>query len=354
VSDRRPGSRVRAVGFDDLTDDDIAAWQGLRRTHPGFESPFFDPRFSEAVHGVGGRVTVVIGADAGGAPELVWPVQRDGSTLRHVGWPAADFQGPVTAASFDPAAVLAATGARTLAFDHLVADVPVLPGSVAVWRPSPYLDVAGGLEGYLGRASKSGRSNMGQARRKTGKAVERYGEMTFTPVLDSADVLDEVIALKRGQYAESGARDYFADPSRVALMHALAHRQDTDFAGVLSEVRFGETLVAAHFGLRSADRLHWWFPVYAADAADLSPGWILLRELTSAAPGLGIVRIDLGRGSDEYKRRAMTGQVMVGEGLVSGSALVRARDGVRRRVRARVAASGLAPRVRKLARRRRS
>ena len=65
--------------------------------------------------------------------------------------------------------------------------------------------------------------------------------------------------------------------------------------------------------------LHWWFPVYDPAYAQLAPGWILLRELVAATPGLGIQRIDLGRGDDEYKRRAKTGETLVSQGIVTRS-----------------------------------
>ena len=65
--------------------------------------------------------------------------------------------------------------------------------------------------------------------------------------------------------------------------------------------------------------LHWWFPVYDPAYAQLAPGWILLRELVAATPALGIRRIDLGRGDDEYKRRAKTGETLVSQGIVTRS-----------------------------------
>ncbi len=81
--------------------------------------------------------------------------------------------------------------------------------------------------------------------------------------------------------------------------------------------------------------LHWWFPVYDPQFAAFAPGWILLRELTVAAPSLGVTRIDLGRGDDEYKRRAKTGDTMVCQGFVTESraalATRRAQVGARRR-----------------------
>lgn len=341
---------MRAVGFDQLGDDELEAWRGLAASDRAFDSPFFQPGFSVAVHESGHRVTVVLGTGRTGDVKMVWPLHVDGSVLRPVGWPGADFQGPVGATPADPAQVLRAAGARTLIFDHLAGANQGLLPHVETWRPSPYVEVAGGLDGYLARASKSGRSNMGQARRRVKKAIELYGELRFTSDSTSSELLDQVIALKRHQYAATGSRDYFARPERVALLHRLLADRDPAFAGVLSAVHCGDTLVAAHFGIRAGRVLHWWFPVYEPEASSLAPGWILLRELTMAADRMAVDRIDLGRGNDEYKRRAMTGEVSVGEGSVSLSPWARAARSGGRRLRSWVTRTGLAPKVRRLVR----
>jgi CelD/BcsL family acetyltransferase involved in cellulose biosynthesis len=134
------------------------------------------------------------------------------------------------------------------------------------------------------------------------------------------------------------------------LMHRLLHTRDPAFAGILSTLHVGDHLVAAHFGIRSDHVLHWWFPVYDPAYAQFAPGWILLRELVAATPGLGIHRIDLGRGDDEYKRRAKTGETLVSQGIVTRSqtrlVLHRARHSMVRAAKG----SPLGPHLRQLAR----
>ena len=127
-------------------------------------------------------------------------------------------------------------------------------------------------------------------------------------------MLDTVIALKRRQYADTGARDYFSDLEHVRLLHRLLETRGSDFGGMLSAIYAGSHLLAAHFGLRAGPVLHWWFPVYDPAFARLSPGWLLLNAVIDAAPDLGVERIDLGRGMDDYKRRAMTGHHLVCQG----------------------------------------
>ena len=136
-------------------------------------------------------------------------------------------------------------------------------------------------------------------------------------------------------------RDFFARPGRRELVHRLLKIRVNGFAGSLSAMYAGATLLAAHFGLRSGSLLHSWFPAFSRAHNELGPGWMrmLLHELITAAPVNGLARIDLGRGDEDWKCRAMTGSVSVCEGEVSAHVLRR------RTQQARTPPSiGLAPR----------
>lgn len=323
----------RTVDFAALTDRELDAWHRLRAANPTLDSPYFHPGFSAAVHASGREVQVTVGVDAEGEIRALLPAHRDGPVLRPVGWPGADFQGPVRAPGtpFPPLALLGG-GVRSFAFDHLVAGCEEFDPWVEGTRPSPFVDITGGLDGYVGRASSSGKSNFGQARRHLAKTERLHGPIRFAADVVDDEALSHLVDLKRGQYAATGAADYFADPRRVRLVADLMRTRGTEFAGVLSTLHAGSRLVAAHFGLRSGTVLHWWFPVYDPAFANVAPGWMLLRELVAAGPALGVTRIDLGRGEDEYKRRAKTGETFVGQGLVTRSVTRR----LLRRVQGRV------------------
>ena len=344
------------VDLADLTGAELDTWRSLRASNPVLDSPYFDPAFAAAVAASG--VDVVVAVDGRG-PELtrLLACHRDRSVLRPVGWPGADFQGPVLSPGtpFDPRELLV-DGVRSFEFDHWLPPCPDLEPWVETRAVSPYVDVAGGLDAYLARASRAGRDNIGQARRRAARAAREIGPVTFCAQSTDTDALARVVELKRAQYAATGARDHFAVPSRRRLLSLLLETREPGCAGMLSTLHVGDVVVAAHFGIRSSNVLHWWFPVYDPAFARLAPGWMLLRELATVAPEIGIERIDLGRGDDEYKRRARTGEVEVLAGAVT--ATVTGRVG-RRAGRAAVAAaksSPLAPVLRRAvhARRRRS
>ena len=315
---RTPQLAQRVMPLPALTSRDIAAWHRLRDADSRFTSPYFHPGFAQSVQATGRDVSVVLLDDRLGEVVALMPFHREGARMRPLGWPGADFQGPIAASGlpFDPRNLLV-PGVRSFQFDHLLQTDDTFDPWVISRRASPYIDTEGGLDGYLSRASKSGRQNMSQARRRVAKAQRELGPLRFEADTVDEKLLDQVIDLKRGQYAATGVRDYFADARRVALLRHLLHTRETAFSGILSGVYAGDRLLAAHFGIRADGVLHWWFPVYDPELSSLAPGWILLRELVIASPELGITRIDLGRGEDNYKRWAKTGEDIVCEGLVS-------------------------------------
>ncbi|MBU8812011.1 GNAT family N-acetyltransferase [Mycolicibacterium goodii] len=337
----------RLVGFDALGNEEIEAWHALRASNPALDSPYFHPGFAAAVHATGRHVSVVVVRNSSGAVSALLPGHREGAVLQPVSWPGADFQGPL----FRPAEAPSASeflvdGLRVLMFDHLISQGPDFDPWIVSSQPSPWMDVTGGLDGYLGRASRSGRDKMKEARRCLAKAERSHGPVRFAVDVVDDDALARLIELKRAQYAATGSRDFFAKPGHIELMHRLLHTREPGFGGVLSTVRVGDRLVAAHFGIRSDHVLHWWFPVYDPVFSQLSPGWILLREVISAAPGSGILRLDLGRGDDDYKRRAKTGETVVSQAFISNSATRRVLRGGRDAVMNAVKNSPLAPRLR--------
>lgn len=334
------------IDFDALGASQLAAWREVRDGNPALDSPYFHPAFAGAVHAAFGDVQV-----ATDRREVWFPLQVHKRAARPAGWPGVDFDGPVIApgAVLDPLEMLRDTGLQALRFDHVSATDSGFAPWVDDREEAPFIDVAGGLDGYTSRLDKAGRDKMSRVRRMTNKAGRQLGEVRLMPDVRDPAVLDWVMSTKREQYAATGAFDFFARPARRDLVRGLAQTRIEDFAGTLSAVYAGDTLLAAHFGLRDGPVLHWWFPVFDREYAELAPGWILLRELIAAAPTMGIARIDLGPGEEDYKRRAMTGSIVVCQGEVTSHPLRRqvriARVAARRAAIARLKDSPLKPRL---------
>ncbi|WP_395309802.1 GNAT family N-acetyltransferase [Mycobacterium sp. AMU20-3851] len=331
----------RLVDFDALSAQELEGWRKVRESDPTLDSPFFHPEFAGSVHAVFGNVHVAVDRD-----RQVWfPLQVRRRVARPVLTPGADFQGPIMPAgtSFDPAELVRDTGLRALQFKFLQGHRADFGPWVQECRPSPFLDVTGGLEGYLGRVGKQGRHKM---KRVTNKTDRELGQVRLVWNCADPDLLDQLIEIKRSQYEVTGGYDFFARSRNRHLVHHLAQTKKDGFEGVLSAVYADDMLLAAHFGLRDRDVLHWWFPVFKREHSHLSPGWILLRELITSAPDSDVTRIDLGVGDEDYKLRSMTGSVSVCEGEVTATVLEKRLWLARRAAADRIKSSSLWPQLR--------
>jgi CelD/BcsL family acetyltransferase involved in cellulose biosynthesis len=90
-------------------------------------------------------------------------------------------------------------------------------------------------------------------------------------------------------------------------------------------------MVAAHFGMRSRNIWHYWFPAFDPAYEKFSPGITLLLKMAQAAQGLGISVIDLGKGNQAYKQRLMNRAIPLAEGFVEVPSLISAARAVKRR-----------------------
>jgi CelD/BcsL family acetyltransferase involved in cellulose biosynthesis len=337
---------LEVVAFDRLSESDLAAWQRLRDANPSLDSPYFHPGFASSAHATFDDVVVAVARGSDSTARLFLPLQTKRGVARPAGWPAADFQAPIAAPgeTFDPRALLRTGEFRSFAFDHLLDGSPGFEPWIELRHQSPLVDITGGLDGYLERASRKGRQNIQESRRRTRKLEVEYGSMRFVAESDDNALLEDLVRLKRAQYRATGAPDYFGVAGRRELLEALLRERRADFGGILSGLYAGDRLVAAHLGLRSKGVLHWWFPVYDPELARFGPGWMLLREMMLSGPTLGLSRIDLGRGDDMYKRHAKTGEVAVSEGRVESGSLGRRVRAMKRRAGNTLRESRLGPR----------
>jgi CelD/BcsL family acetyltransferase involved in cellulose biosynthesis len=151
---------------------------------------------------------------------------------------------------------------------------------------------------------------------------------------------------KSAQYAASGFDDIFAEGWIRALQDRLLAVDTPAFAGLLTSVYAGDTLVAAHLGMRSATVMHWWWPTYDRDFSKYSPGSILLIDAARALGDAGVTSIELGTGEDTYKPRVANTHTEVAAGVIDAHPALRTARVTAERTRARLAESELLRKVR--------
>ena len=299
----------------ELGEEALARWRAILAESSDLDRPFFHPEYFRVLHRAGRPIEIAQLEDASGRCAF-FPFERQGRSARPVGARLADFQGWIAPPEFDGDidSVLRACRLSAWHFDHRLirGDEPAL-GSKA---ESPFADLSEGFDAYFEAHRSSGAGWTKQIPRKTRKLGREVGELRFE--FDTRD--PEVLTALREWKAAQRERTHTIDPLEESWASDAIERfletRTSEFAGVLSALYAGDTLIAAHLGLRTQSTLHIWFPAYDPKWESYSPGMVFFLELLRAAAEDGITRIDFGKGDARYKSSLQTGVAWVSEGCV--------------------------------------
>ena len=316
---------IKVIDARDLTTRHTAAWEEIRASNPNLRSPYFSPSFTRLVAAVRTDVRVaIIGKSSD--PTAFFPFQVGRWRLgRPVGGALSDYHGPIAShdLALDIPELIARCGLAVWDFDHVPVAQREFAPHAKVQSHSPYMDLKRGYEAYCEQVRASGSKQVNKIGTLFRKLEREQGSLRF--VMDTTDdlLLTRLMALKSDQYRESGTVDAFAYGWTRQLLRAIHETKEDGFAGLLSALYLGDEPIALHFGMRSKDIIHYWFPVYSANYAKFSPGLILLLKMAEQAPACRIRQIDLGKGDTMYKQRLMSGKTELLEGSVETPSLVK-------------------------------
>jgi CelD/BcsL family acetyltransferase involved in cellulose biosynthesis len=315
--------RVSVLRPGELSAAQIEAWQRLQEADPDLASPFLRPEFVQLLGAVRDDAFVAV-IGHGAAPDAFLPFQRRGRRGLPAGGGLSDCQAIVAAPGFacDAAALLRAMGLARFDFTRMLAGQRVFAPSQRGVVPAPVIELRGGFEGYARERRLAGSQVVTQTLSHARRLERALGPLRFEMHDADPRALHRLVAWKRAQYARArwgGALDPLARPWAAALLERIHGTEGAGFAGVLSTLWAGETMVAAHLGMRSRGVLHYWFPAHDEAQARLAPGRILLLEMIRGAAGAGIGRIELGAGDEGYKQRFANAAVEVAAGTAGGA-----------------------------------
>lgn len=296
-----------------LTADLAQVWAEIQHARPDLCSPYFRPEFTQAVAAVRGDAEVAV-AWEGGQPVAFFPFHR----LRNdwgipIGGCMSDYQGLISreGLAVDPSELIAASGLKAWDFDHVPAAQSGFLPFHAGHASSPYIRLAG-VEGDPVLRDRTSKSTESSAR----KIAREVGPLRLEIDCSSDEVFRVLVDWKRDQYRRTRVLDVLSLGWTLDLLETLRGCRGPGLSGMLSALYAGDRLVAAHFGMRSQDVLHYWFPTYDPALGRYSPGRVLLLELVKAGGSAGIRQIDLGKGDSQFKRSFMSGQTPLLEGVV--------------------------------------
>jgi CelD/BcsL family acetyltransferase involved in cellulose biosynthesis len=329
--------KVKVVAGSTLAPSQIEAWRRIQNAHAHLNSPFYTPEFTQHVARASPDVEVAVLEKRG---EIVgfFPYQRGtfgrdgllGSTLDALGMACpvgrnlSDYHGLIAAPNIDIDAgtLLRACSLTVWDFDHLNIENKIFADKHRSLEQMSVMDLSMGFDAIVDKKTAAGSQQFVKWARQARVLERDFGPLRFVAQSTDTDALRHVLAMKSEQYIALGTDDLFAQSWVRTLVEGIHKTSRAEFAGQLSLLYAGDTLVAGHFGLRSKDVLHYWFPVYAKAFAKYSPGIVLLIKLAQYASANGIKRIDIGTGQDRYKEQFRTHTIPLAVGSVHVPSLI--------------------------------
>lgn len=294
-------------------------WQALQAAEPVYASPFFHPKFTQAVAAVRTDLEISILGDIE-HPLGYFPFQRGPLRLgRPVGGKLSDYHGPLLTpgTSFDPQNWLKHCRLASWDFDHLVCATDAFQPWVHILAPSPQIVLQNGFEAYIQAQRCAGNESILRQSQKTRKMGREIGPLRFEYDCRDERAWQSLVAWKSAQLQATGLADIFSFRWVVELLLRLRQESSPDFSAPLSVLWAGEQVAAVLLSLRCRTVLHSWCTAYNPALARYSPGIALFLALAEHAPGMGIHTIDLGRGTERYKTSLATQMATLAEGSVN-------------------------------------
>ncbi|WP_146536485.1 GNAT family N-acetyltransferase [Rubripirellula reticaptiva] len=287
-------------------------------------TPFFSLEFFDAVHASRGDVWVAV-ISARDEVVAFLPFHRIGK----VAWPAGRYFNDAHNLVMRPGTMvdwpwlLKQCGVKAYDFHALVGEQSHLPSSSFQGTTESFCALIGNdSKAFLDQLEKDHRTIRRQEQ-KSRKMSREIGPLSVEVDCRDPLLLDQAIQWKREQYRRTNILDLFTpDWTREMLRHLHAS-QSSGMRGLLSVLRAGDTVVAAHVGMIENDLLHYWFPTYDIQYSRYSPGTALFKEIVRSADQHGIRCIDMGYGEQPYKRKQTDTITTVRHGCVSGSVIYR-------------------------------
>ena len=315
---------VDLIAPEALTPEMLTLWRTMVAADPVFDSPYFDPRFTQAAGRVspGARVAVF---HRGGRITGFLPHQTRGATVQPLGAPMSDYHGVIAFTGEGPDLEEAA---QLLRAPRLAVGGWVGPSRTAGQRPTVRAELGdGGFEPwYAERRATFGKFFKDKERARRSMQAE-FGDLRVEVGMNDPALLAWILSMKSEQYRRSARHDVFACGWTRDLLADLMRDADADFGGSIAALWAGDNLMAAEYSLHAGSSLHFWFPAYTPGLARCSPGILLTLDTIRQGADRAWKVFDFGVGEEGYKKYFNTGSRMVGEAVVNRPGLRSALSG---------------------------
>ena len=315
--------RFNSIPFDQVDAGLLQNWVHLQSLTEDLASPFFSPEFAEIVAQC--RDDLWIGViEENDVVSGILPFHRkSGGRAAPLAGQYCDYQG-VIGTPPDPGVVakmLRGFGISCYDFNHALAAQPLFNDNAFWQSTSPRADLRRGYEAWVSDVSAQTKTLKSLARKER-KIAREIGALTFVEHDTNVESWQLFKDWKNAALRQMGLSGFPGPAWALHMIDTIRGTQTASFGGCFSTLYAGDRLVAAHFGMRTADAWHWWFPSYDADLGRYSPGMMLLRYCIETAAQSGFKELDFGRGTERYKKEFSNGARTLCEGSLERASVL--------------------------------
>lgn len=299
----------------ELSETDRMAWAAFHVNNPQIYSPYFHLEYTALISELRDDVFIACLYESG-SPVGFLPYQGE-RFARPVGAPMTDYHGFICKenSQFDTVEVLKEAGIGAFHFSAIVNSQ--MDSQFQAKEDGVMLSLKNGAEAWRLERDGSYRRHLKSNRRRIRKASEDIGEPRFVWKSHDKNVFEQLISWKKQKFAETGKYDVLSAGWTMELLERLWASHNDYLSCDMQALYFGERLAAIDLGLSDGTTFHSWIVAYDGELHSYAPGIQLLEGLIDASDSLGYNRIDLGVGTDGYKRHYATDPVYVGSGFIA-------------------------------------
>lgn len=299
----------------ELSETDRTAWETLRASNTATYSPYFHLDYTLLLSELRDDVFIACVYE-NDLPIAFLPYQGK-RFARPVGAPMTDYHGFICNddTNFDIVDVLKAASIGALHFSASINSQ--MSSHFQSEDDGVLMDLAAGAESWRAERDGSYRRHLKSNRRRIRKATEDIGEPRFVWQSKDQAIFDQLIEWKKQKFAETGKYDVLSAEWTMTLLEQLWQRNNGGLKCDMQALYFGNRLAAVDLGLSDGHTFHSWIVAYDGELHSYAPGIQLLEGLIDASQDLGYQRIDLGVGTDGYKRHYATEPVKAGTGFIA-------------------------------------
>ncbi|WP_018997236.1 GNAT family N-acetyltransferase [Hirschia maritima] len=336
---------ARCVSPDELTSDDINAWQNILSEVPKLRSPYLSPGWAKLVGRSQSNAKVVI-LEKNSQPVGFLPVQKNNNiAAMPLGGPICDYQCFIAQndTQFDPRMALDVLGVKRIDFTNLTDGHACCVPHIKSNDQGMVVDVSNGWEAYRENRREAGSNVLKRTRKKFRKMKAECPDVKFEAFTHNREDFETLMQWKRDQWKRTQSIDVMTKPWISQVISDSFDVSDGGFGGELFTLKADGELVAALYALKLDKVLHAWFVGYSRDYEAYSPGLILFTETLQAIAEAGYELLDLGGGEYRFKNSLATQTRISGPGFVGSTNLATFSRSLQYKMRSTIEALPLGP-----------